>query len=147
VIAVAAGGAILLGCGSSSPPRPSGATVDAYLEGLTTEQVKLAAAERRIPHKARSPAALSRSISLLARAVGQLARDLQMIRPPALVSSLHAQLVSIARRYYRQLRAAARRARGAGGEQRAGAELIAATGAASRSFAATSTSINRALGR
>ena len=60
---------------------------EAYLQSLSREQAKLAAAERAIPRGARTPAALARSIRLLARAIVRLAGDLQAITPPAQVAS------------------------------------------------------------
>ena len=75
---------------------PSPAAV-AYLAALSREQAKLAAAERKIPRRPRTPAGLAHSIQLLRVAIVQLGQDLQAISPPPEVASQHAQLVSIMR--------------------------------------------------
>jgi hypothetical protein len=170
LIAVAASSAALTGCAgttllanrdhagqtssraTSTAPATSTGTpttspeAEAYLQSLSREQAKLAAAERAIPRRARTPAALARSIRLLQRAIVQLAGDLQAITPPGQVAPAHAQLVSIVRAYAVALGAAARLAVRPGGELRAANMLISATTTASQAFSSTVTQINAALG-
>jgi hypothetical protein len=160
VIALATGGAALAGCSSSSlvshstaterTPTSIGSTSPesrtAYLAALSAEQGKLASAERNLPPRTGSPAALSRAIALLASAIGRLAGGLAAIRPPASVASAHAQLVGIVRSYASQLARAARRAREPGAEVGAAKMLVAATNAASAAFSATVAKIDAELG-
>jgi hypothetical protein len=155
VTLLAAGGVLLAGCGSTSlltgsaPTRtalPEGA-VNAYLAALAGEQTKLAEAERHLPSRPRTAAELSSSIGLLAAAIARLGNDLAAIRPPAAVSSPHAQLVAIMRDYAGRLLIVAREARTPGGELRASNDLIGSTSRASRAFTATSSKIIARLGR
>jgi hypothetical protein len=124
---------------------PTSAAARAYLAALSREQAELAAAERRIPRRARTPAALARSIRLLERAIVRLGGGLQAIVAPTAVAAQHARLVSIVRTFAAQLGAAARVAVTPGGELRAGNMLVAATVAASSAFGSTVSQINAAL--
>jgi hypothetical protein len=124
---------------------PTSAAALAYLAALSREQAELAAAERRIPRRARTPAALARSIRLLERAIVRLGGGLQAIVPPAPVAAQHARLVSIVRTFAAQLGTAARVAVRPGGELRAGNMLVGATVAASSAFSSTASQINAAL--
>jgi hypothetical protein len=146
MFASACGGTGLLGPASRATTAASRGP-SAYLGLLAAEQSKLAAAERQIPRRARTPAQFSKAISQLAAAVRTLARDLEAIRPPASVSSAHAQLIAIVRAYASALADAARRAAHVGGELAAARTLLSATGAASRAFGATVTRIERVLAR
>src|SRR5438105_1697661 len=142
ILASLAGISLLAGgCGRTGllGPATTAATrgASAYLGLLAAEQSKLAAAERQIPRRARTPAQFSKAISLLAAAVRTLARDLEAIRPPLTVSAAHAQLISIVHGYASALAAAARRAAHAGGELAAARMLLSATSAASRAFGVT----------
>jgi hypothetical protein len=149
------GGTSLLGLGSprssttSSSPTTSSprASTASYVDSLRTEQLKLAAAERRIPARPRTPAALSQSITLLASAIGRLGSDLGAIVPPAPVAALHARLVATVRAYAVQLAGAARTALRPGGELAAANALLSATNTASRAFSATVVEIDRTLKR
>jgi hypothetical protein len=123
---------------------PSPAAV-AYLAALSREQAKLAAAERKIPRRPRTPAGLAHSIQLLRVAIVQLGQDLQAISPPPEVASQHAQLVSIMGAYADRLGAAARTARKPGAQLRAANMLISATTAASSAFSSTVNEISSAL--
>ncbi len=123
---------------------PSPAAV-AYLAALSREQAKLAAAERKIPRRPRTPAGLAHSIQLLRVAIVQLGQDLQAISPPPEVASQHAQLVSIMGAYADRLGAAARTARKPGAQLRAANMLISATTAASSAFSSTVNQISSAL--
>jgi hypothetical protein len=151
VIVIAATGALLgscVGCGhAGSLPGAGGAAERAYLVRLSAEQAKLAAAERRLPTRPRTPAALSRSITLLGAAIRRLAEDLRAIHPPASVATLHLRLTSIVRGYSLQLIALAREARVPGREISASRALVAATDQASRAFAAISQEINSRIKR
>ncbi len=144
------------GGGSTTPaltgPGGHGATartdpVAVYLARLDAEQAKLAAAERTIPVRPRTPAAFSRSIGLLAAAVGRLGRDLATIDPPAAVAADHRRLVSIVARYAAGLRAAAGRSRTRAGEVRAAARIVSATSSASAAFSVAIARIHTTLGR
>jgi hypothetical protein len=135
----------LTSCGSST--HVPHATAQAYLRKLSAEQNKLAAAERRIPRRASSPAALASAIALLAGAVHRLERDLAAIDPPKPVSSLHARLVSVAHDYAQQLGQAARSARRPGGELAAAQALTSATHTASSAFSRSVASITSKLKR
>jgi hypothetical protein len=119
----------------------------AYLAQLGKEQAKLAAAEQRIPAKPRTPAALSRSIALLAGAIGQLRQALAKITPPAPVSAAHKLLIAIMHDYAARLTAAAGAATRPGGELGAANELLAATNTASSAFSATISQIHATLKR
>jgi hypothetical protein len=123
---------------------PSPAAV-AYLAALSREQAKLAAAERKIPRRPRTPAGLAHSIQLLRAAIVRLGHDLQAISPPAQVASQHAQLVSIMQTYADRLAAAAGTAVKPGGQLRAANMLISATTAASSAFSSTVSQISSAL--
>lgn len=135
----------LASCNSDTHMQP--ATAQAYLQELSGEQIKLAAAERRIPRRVSSPAALARAISMLAGAVQRLERDLAAITPPAPVRTLHARLVSISRAYALELRRAAHRARRPRDEPAAAQELSSATHSASGAFSGTVASITFKLRR
>jgi hypothetical protein len=127
------------------PVRPVPSAQSSYLAQIGAAQSQLAIAEQRIPVNPRTPAALVRSVDLLAAAVHRLADGLAAIKPPLTVAGRHAQLVAIIRRYDVRLREAARMAGTRGGEGRAGALLISATSRASRSFAATIAVIDSTL--
>lgn len=128
---------------STAPPPPS---ASAYLAQLRAEVDKFAAAERRIPKRATTPRALSRSVSLLASAISRLADGLAAIRSPASVAPDHARLGAILRAYAARLRLAVRSAVQPGGELRAGQRLIAATNTATARFSATISKIYSTLG-
>jgi hypothetical protein len=158
VVAVVASGALIAGCagpsellgssskmGSTSTGTASTASTGTYLQALRSEQAMLAAAERAIPANTRTPAALSRSISLLARAIGRLADGLAGLRPPRAAAAENVKLISIVRAYRSRLTGAAVEAKKPGGELLAGRILLAATNVASREFSATAMEINRAL--
>jgi hypothetical protein len=170
LIAVAASSAVLTGCsgttllanrghtaqtsstatstapGTSTGTATTSPEAEAYLQSLSREQAKLAAAERAIPRRARTPAALARSIRLLKRAIVRLAGDLQAITPPDQVARANGALVFIVHSYAARLGAAARLALTPGGELRAANMLISATTRASQEFSSTVTQINAALG-
>ena len=134
---------VIAGCGSAAKvPAPR---ANAYLQRLSAEQTKLATAERRIPRRAASPAALARAISLLGDAVHRLERDLSAINPPDPVSKLHARLVLVAHGYRSQLEGAARTASRPGGEVAAAQTLTSSTDFASRAFSSTVASIKSKL--
>jgi hypothetical protein len=132
------------GAPTTTTTSPSPAAV-AYLAALSREQAKLAAAERKIPRRPRTPAGLARSIRLLRVAIVQLGHDLQAISPPPEVASQHAQLVSIMGSYADRLDAATRTAVKPGGQLRAANMLISATAAASSQFSSTVSQISSAL--
>lgn len=127
---------------TSTTPGPH---AQAYLAALSREQARLAAAERKIPRQARTPAALARSVRLLRLAIVRLGADLQRIMPPSSVVSRHAQLVAIVRTYAARLNAAQHVAVTPGGELRAIDMLIGATTAASTAFGSTVSQIEAAL--
>ena len=129
---------------TTTTAAPSPAAL-AYLAALSREQAKLAAAERKIPRRPRTPAGLAHSIGLLRVAIVRLGRDLQAISPPQAVASQHAQLVSIMRTYAARLDAAAGTATKPGGQLRAANMLISATTAASSAFSSTVGQISSAL--
>jgi hypothetical protein len=129
---------------TTTTTAPSPAAV-AYLAALSREQARLAAAERKIPRRPRTPAGLARSIRLLRAAIVRLGHDLQGISPPSEVASQHAQLVSIIRTYAARLDAAAHTAVKPGGQLRAANMLISATTAASSAFSSTVSQISAAL--
>jgi hypothetical protein len=129
---------------TTTTTAPSPAAV-AYLAALSREQARLAAAERRIPRRPRTPAGLAHSIKLLRAAIVRLRQDLQGISPPSQVASQHAQLVSIMRTYADRLGAAASTAVKPGGQLRAANMLISATTAASSAFSSTVSQISSAL--
>ena len=114
------------GTSTTTTTAPSPAAL-AYLAALSREQAKLAAAERKIPRRPRTPAGLAHSIRLLRAAIVRLGQDLQAISPPAQVASQHAQLVSIMRTYADRLAAAAGTAAKPGGQLRTANMLIRAT--------------------
>ena len=132
------------GTSTTTTTAPSPAAL-AYLAALSREQAKLAAAERKIPRRPRTPAGLAHSIQLLRVAIVRLGQDLQAISPPAGVASQHAQLVSIMRTYADRLAAAAGTAVKPGGQLRAANMLISATTAASSAFSSTVSQISSAL--
>ena len=132
------------GASTTTTSAPSPAAV-AYLAALSQEQAKLAAAERRIPRRPRTPAGLAHSIQLLRAAIVRLGGDLQAISPPSSVASQHAQLVSIMRAYANQLDTAARTATTPRGRLRAANMLISGTAAASSQFSSTVNQIRTAL--
>jgi hypothetical protein len=159
LILMGASSVLIIGCGGTAlltrtPARRSRTTASsqdreaqtaAYLARLTGEQSKLAAAERGIPTRAQTPAALSRAISLLASAIRRLAQGLVTIRPPRAVARAHARLVAIVRAYAARLTAAARAASAPGGELRAATMLISATTLTSRAFTDTVATIYRTV--
>lgn len=130
---------------STTTTAPSAESV--YLAQLGAAQAQLGAAEKQIPTSPRTPAALARSIELLASAVRGLADGLAAIKPPPSVAAQHAELAAIMRRYASQLQLAQRIALTPGGESRAGNLLISATDSASRTFTATIAAIDSTLGR
>jgi hypothetical protein len=132
------------GTSTTTTTAPSPAAL-AYLAALSREQAKLAAAERKIPRRPRTPAGLAHSIQLLRAAIVRLGHDLQAISPPAEVASQHAQLVSIMQTYADRLAAAAGTAPKPRGQLRAANMLISATTAASSAFSSTVSQISRAL--
>ena len=142
--ATAGSGTATSGTPTTTTTAPSPAAV-AYLAALSREQAKLAAAERKIPRRPRTPAGLARSIQLLRAAIVRLGGDLQAISPPSSVASQHAQLVSIMRAYADQLDTAARTATTPRGQLRAANMLISATTAASSAFSSTVSQISSAL--
>jgi hypothetical protein len=156
-VAMIAIATLLGGCGGTSlliasrahPPTPKTRTTQPskanYLTLLAGEQQKLAAAERRLPHRVRTAASLSRAISLLGSAIRRLATDLDALHPPAPVRALHARLVATMRAYAVRLALAARDARQPDGVPRAAAELLSSTSAASRSFSSTIAEVDRSL--
>jgi hypothetical protein len=163
LIVVVASGVLVGGCAGTSlfgdtQSRPGGGSTTAtapagsssrqraeYMRELSHAQAKLAAAERVIPRRPRTPAQLSRSIWLLASAVRHLGGDLAAITPPDAVASQHAQLVSIVRGYAVAMERAARIVGRPGGELRAGNMLISATAAATSAFASTVSTIDATL--
>lgn len=160
-VAVIAISALIGGCGGTelltgTRPRPASSAqrqaslaakpaTASYLLALEAEQRKLAAAERRLPHRAPTPVALSRAISTLAAAIGRLAADLHTLAPPTPVRGLHDRLIAVMRTYAASLGAAARDARRQSGEPRAAGELLSATAATSREFSSTIAQIDRVL--
>jgi hypothetical protein len=143
-IVLLAAAVLLVGCAGTRSPGPGS---NHYLRGLEAEQRKLAAAERRIPHRPRTPAALARSIGLLRSAIARFAADLAAIAPPRAVSKLHEQLVTIARSYAAKLAATERAALARGSLSRAVGELESSTREASAAFSATAQRIDQALGK
>jgi hypothetical protein len=147
--------ASVAGCGGTSQlpgarqtsTKAATTATNPYLLRLNAEQAKLAAAEQRIPTGARTPAALSRSISLLEGAIAQLANGLEAIKPPTSVASDHAHLVAIVRVYAAQLGQVAATAVRPDGELRAANMLVSATNAATAQFSATVGKIDAALNR
>ena len=137
----------LTGSGGRGSPPPTSDPVAVYLARLDAEQAKLAAAERTIPARPRTPAAFSRSIGLLAEAVGRLGGDLATTDPPAAVAADHRQLVSIVARYAAGLRAAAGRSRTRAGELQAASRIVSATSSASAAFSITIARIHTTLRR
>jgi hypothetical protein len=129
---------------TTTTTTPSPAALS-YLAALSREQAKLAAAERKIPRRPRTPAGLAHSIQLLRAAIVRLGHDLQAISPPAEVASQHAQLVSIMQTYADRLAAAAGTAPKPRGQLRAANMLISATTAASSAFSSTVSQISSAL--
>jgi hypothetical protein len=132
------------GTSTTTTTTPSPAAV-AYLAALSREQARLAAAERKIPRRPRTPGGLAHSIQLLRAAIVRLGQDLRGTSPPADVASQHAQLVSIMQTYADRLGAAASTAAKPGGQLRAANMLISATTAASSAFSSTVSQISSAL--
>ncbi len=159
VIALAVSALLITGCAGTSrllgnrpatptpTPRPKTQAGRSYLQELSAEQAKLARAEQAIPKRARTPAALSRSIALLAGAIGSLANGLTAIHPPAPVARLHARLVGVVRTYFRRLEAAARGARTRTGELNAANALATATESATSAFTTTFSEITARLAK
>ncbi len=155
LIAVAASGLLATGCAGTSrllghgtpTPAPKTQAGRTYLQELSAEQAQLAQAEKAIPKRARTPAALSRSIALLAGAIDALAKGLSAIHPPEPVAGLHARLVRVVRGYLGRLTAAARDARTRAGELRAANALATATQSATSAFTATFSEITARLAR
>jgi hypothetical protein len=155
VMMVALSGAALAGCGGSSgslggvTTAPavtiSSAGASAYLGGLRAAESSLARAEQAIPAHPSNPAALARSIRLLASAIGRLAAGLEVLRPPAIVAGAHARLIAVVRAYEGRLEAAARTASRPGQEAATGAALLSATNAASSRFSTVVGQINGVL--
>jgi hypothetical protein len=154
-IAIVAG-VLLAGCGETSlihrtEPRgtaaPAPQRTTRYLAALGASQSQLAAAERSIPRRPRTAAALARAIGQLHVAIQRLSVDLAAIRPPAPVAALHAELVGIARVYAAKLEHAARVAARPEGELVAVSRLSSATTQATRRFPATIDRIERTLVR
>jgi hypothetical protein len=137
-------GTTTTGTPTTTTSAPSPAAL-AYLAALSREQAKLAAAERKIPRRVRTPAGLARSIRLLRAAILRLENDLKAISPPASVASQHVKLVSIMRAYADRLDAAARTAGRPEGQLRAANMLISATTTASSAFSSTVSQISSAL--
>ncbi len=125
---------------------PAGPSPSKYVRELRSEEQTLAAAERSIPTRARTPQQLAHSATLLAVAVSRLAQGLATVRPPAKVAADHAHLVAVARSYASQLRIAASMATRRGKQASAGALLISATNTASTQFGTTLTKIYSTLG-
>ena len=138
---------MLIGPGCDSGNHVTPKTAQSYLQQLSAEQNKLAAAERRLPRRASSPAELAKATALLQDAVRRLERDLASISAPNPVRSLHARLVSIAHSYGQQLGQAARTALRPDGELAAAQSLSSATHAASGAFSGTVASITSKLRR
>ncbi len=153
VIAVVASSALVAGCGgtgmlnsgsaTTAPPLSNGE----YLARLGDAQSRLSAAEREIPRRAATPAALSRAIFKLAQAIRRLARDLAALRPPHSVTAAHGRLVSIVNTYAGRLESAARVAILPRGELTAARLLLDSTNAASRDFSRTVSEIDQRLGQ
>ena len=137
----------LLHHGGSGSVGPGSRAAEMYLSLLAVEQGKLAAAERTLPLRPKTPAALSRSIGALAGAIGRFADGLAAIKPPPGVAPLHRVLVAVARTYHDQLDEIALRARRPAGEVAAANALAADTSAASAAFTATIVKIHARLVR
>jgi hypothetical protein len=152
MVAIASGALLASGCGGGSSSgqtqssTPESSRAQAYLSALSTAQSKLAASERAIPRRPKTPKALARAISLLHSAVRGLGINLAAIHPPASVAALHAQLVADVNAYAARLTDAARMAPRPGGELRAANLLSSATVEATRDFGTTVAKIDRALG-
>jgi hypothetical protein len=141
------GGGSLIMTRSTTSTRTPAAPAAGYLAELSAAQGRLAAAERQIPTAPRTPAALSKSIGLLAIAIGRLRSDLRSIHPPKAVAAAHARLVGIADRYAAELVTAAQDAARPDRTARAASELESSTGVASSTFDATVGQIEVVLGR
>ena len=133
----------LLGTSTTSNKQATAA----YIGQLNAAQARLANAEKRIPARPRTPAALSRSIALLAVAIHRLAGDLAAIHPPTAIATEHGRLVSIVRNYAVRLTRTARTAASPGGELPATRGLVSATSATSQAFTSTVAKINTTLQR
>ena len=151
MVAIASGVLFAGGCGAPTPivSTTGGAQTppaQAYLSALSAAQAKLAAAERTIPRRPKTPAALAHAISLLQFAIGNLSDNLAAIHPPASVAALHARLVAVVRTYAARLGHATRVASRPQGELAAVSLLSSATGEATRGFSDTVARIERTLG-
>jgi hypothetical protein len=129
------------GGGSTAPP-----VAGRYLAQLSAEQARLARAEAALPPRPRTPAALSRSIRLLARAIHRLATGLAAIHAPPGLERLHRRLVAVAARYHAQLVRLAPQARRPEREVAAANALAAATSRASDAFTTSFARIHARLG-
>jgi hypothetical protein len=153
VIALAASGTLIAGCGGTGLLRSrSTATVAplsnaAYVTRLGEAQARLARAEGSLPRRARTPAALSRAILQLSHAIRRLGRDLAALDAPRPVLAAHAKLVAIVSAYAASLEAASRRALRPGGELPAARALLESTRLVSRVFSATVSEIDHQLGQ
>lgn len=148
-----AAGTLLAGCGGGASSSigaqsigPASPPAEAYVAGLNAAQSKLAAAERAIPRRPKTPKALAGAISQLQSAIRGLSDNLSSIHPPTSVAALHAQLVAIVRTYAARLGHAARVASQPLDELAAANLLSSATNQATRDFTATVAKINQALG-
>lgn len=148
-----AAGTLLAGCGGGASSSigaqsigPASPPAEAYVAGLNAAQSKLAAAERAIPRRPKTPKALAGAISLLQSAIRGLSDNLSSIHPPTSVAALHAQLVAIVRTYAARLGHAARVASQPFDELAAARLLSSATDEATQDFTATVAKINQALG-
>jgi hypothetical protein len=153
VIAVVASSALVAGCGGTGMLNGGSATTAPplsnaeYLARLGEAQSRLSAAERDIPKRAPTPAALSRAIIKIAVAIRRLGRDLAALRPPPSVSAPHRRLVSIVNTYAGRLATAARVAILPRGELAAARQLLDSTSAASRDFSGSASEIDQRLGQ
>ncbi len=127
-------------------PRPRRDVAARYLEQLSAAQSRLGRAEAALPARPRTPAALSHTIGLLARAIDRLAVGLAAIHPPLGIAVLHRRLVSIAGGYHQRLVVIARQARRPELEVAAANSLARVTGVASDALTSTFARIRRRLG-
>lgn len=130
------------GGGSTAAPPVAGR----YLAQLSAEQARLARAEAALPARPRTPAALSHSIGLLARAIDRLATGLAAIHAPPGLERLHRRLVAVAERYHAQLVTLGPQARRPEREVAAANALAAATSRASDAFTTSFARIHARLG-
>jgi hypothetical protein len=151
MVAIASGALLASGCGGPTPTVSTTGGIQtppaqAYLSALSAAQARLAAAERAIPRRPKTPRALAHAISLLRSAVRSLGANLAAIHPPASVAGLHRQLVARVDAYAAKLSDAVRAAARPGGELTAADLLSSATGQATREFSTTVAKIDQALG-